>query len=367
MRSFNGQIRVYRLLDIGFEIDLNAAHKALGAMGKADLFKFQKSIKSVVLEDVPLILEMENVGLEINKQKYETFLTAKIWSFGAVSINFKFDFATDKAEIDMPKIAAELSESETIDNLAREKAKKIIEILGDTIKKPHIWGYQEDYSIFIEKVEHASSEYINELVIGDYLYNVLSAEPDLTLSEQMKDPIRQSTLRYADNDLVAIDWNSSYIVDTVDTQDICDVLEFANVQLLELNYYDDLLDKKISHLFKDLLTVKASVFNRTYSRLYKDASQIYLEASEVVERIENSFKVVGDVYYARVFRVALQRFRVESWKRNVEQKLRSLIDISNVKSSEVSMTKSHLMELIIIILIAIEVIPFVFKLMTSMS
>ncbi len=80
------------------------------------------------------------------------------------------------------------------------------------------------------------------------------------------------------------------------------------------------------------------------------------ESSEIVERIENSLKIIGDFYYAKIYRAAAERFRMNDWKKSVDQKLSNLVEISMLFMNQNNEKKSHLLELIIIFLILIEVV-----------
>jgi len=71
--------------------------------------------------------------------------------------------------------------------------------------------------------------------------------------------------------------------------------------------------------------------------------------------------VIGDFYYAKIFRAASDRFRVKDWQASVDQKLKNLADVSNLFQAETNEKRNQLMEAIIIILIAIEVIPFLWN------
>src|SRR5207248_3952136 len=53
---------------------------------------------------------------------------------------------------------------------------------------------------------------------------------------------------YFDDDLAVVDWNSAFVLEPSGGREILDILEFANSQLLELRYYDALLDRHLRRI-----------------------------------------------------------------------------------------------------------------------
>ena len=72
-------------------------------------------------------------------------------------------------------------------------------------------------------------------------------------------------------------------------------------------------------------------------------------------------KIIGDFYLARIYRTASSRFRTKDWQASVDNKLNNLAEVSKLLHGEVSEKRSTLMEMVIIILIAVEVVPFILK------
>ncbi|MCB0413768.1 MAG: hypothetical protein KDD50_05515, partial [Bdellovibrionales bacterium] len=293
MQTYLEYIQCFRFFDLGHEIDLARAQSLLSFLGSSDQFQFKRGTKSVILNETPLILYFEDQRVDLGQRTFNISLTAKMWNFGALSLSFKVPVPKDLTEPELLSLADSLADAPIINSIAHEKAQSLIETLGESIKKPSLWNQNEEYLVFIDRRKGASLNEIQELLSSDYLAQLVMAEPRLRLSDQMKAQLRSLTLQYSNTDMLTVDWNCAYLITDEDVQEICDVLEFANVQLLELRYYDWLLDKKLNSLFKELLKASPSFFNDRYQKLNREASQIYLEASDVVERIENAFKVVG--------------------------------------------------------------------------
>jgi hypothetical protein len=188
---------------------------------------------------------------------------------------------------------------------------------------------------------------------------LILAEPNEILSESMKKSTLENVFQYSKDDLVVVDWNSALVVEPNGSMDVPLVIEFAVNQQLEMRYYDDILDQRLNTLYNEVVGRKKGILSNKYSRLAEEASQIYLEISEIVENVENSFKTVGDFYLATIFRASSKRFRFDDWQRSINDKLSNLAEVSKLLHSEVNESRNQMMEMIIIALIAIEVIPLI--------
>lgn len=356
MNTFKGHILLQRIFDIGAEIDLAKAASLLSANGLAEQFKLRRSSRNIIIDEAPLSIslgdwEHEHLGKVLSIQTL-----GKLWVFGAFSLTFKIAI-DEETPIDQIKALANYLENEDeISIIAVEKAQQVIADMSAAIKQPGIWNQFEDYIIYMR--DPKGSQTPQELLESDHFFQLLLTETEVQLSNQMKDAIRANFFQYSKDDYVVIDWNAAYICATAaDAQDMADVAEFALCQVLEMRYYDEMLDKKLGNLYKSIQGSKPSIFSNSYSHHAHDAALIYIEISEVIEKIENTLKVIGDFYYAKIFRAASERFRVKDWQASVDQKLKNLADVSSLFQAETNEKRNQLMEAIIIILIAIEVVP----------
>jgi hypothetical protein len=140
--------------------------------------------------------------------------------------------------------------------------------------------------------------------------------------------------------------------------DIPDLLEFATAHLLELRYYDALLDRELNVLYDEMAAGGAApnVFTRRYLRLQRRTAALLLELSEMVERLENAVKIVGDFYLARVYQSAVRRFRLPAWQETVLRKQKLLAEANQLLKNEADTRRGELLELMVIFLILWEVV-----------
>jgi hypothetical protein len=131
-----------------------------------------------------------------------------------------------------------------------------------------------------------------------------------------------------------------------------------------LRYYDYLIDSKLDILYDSVETQRKglslrSLINLKYENIGEEAVRNYIEFSDLIGKIENSFKTVGDPYIATVFRTCAEQFRFDDWNNSISRKMRTLFEITQIIQAEINAMRSHVLEIIVILLILIEIIPLV--------
>ena len=142
--------------------------------------------------------------------------------------------------------------------------------------------------------------------------------------------VREATrlgLSYTPTDLVVLDWAAGFVADT-DCADTLQVIEFANVQLLEFRHIDDRLDDRLEAAYRLIRPERRRRRLPRFWRLHGDAvrqiREMEIEATSLFERVDNSLKLIGDHYLARVFEVASGRFHLRDWQQSIRRKLETV-------------------------------------------
>lgn len=361
-----GRILLYRVFDIGEEVKLEKAEQIIVDETTRSRFKLKrKDLQSVNVAADPLRVGLGAQEIIIEGQVYKFELNAKIWDFGTFSLTFEFQIPEGSNFKNLAKLANLFEDSEEIDEYARLKAREFTQKIQMAMLKTNEWNVYEDYLIFfIEKFEE-NAEDINTFLNEEDIAALILTENQEKISDQMREKILGSKLQYYKNDLAIIDWNSALIVEPTAVMDIPDVIEFALNQLLEMRYYDELLDKELNQIYSESLKNNESAFNSKFLGLAKGASQKYIEIAEIVETVENSLKMIGDQYLSMVFRTTSNKFRFKDWQNSIDNKLENLANLSNLLSDNVHHKRSNMLEMIVIILISIEVVPFLFNFFTK--
>ena len=140
-------------------------------------------------------------------------------------------------------------------------------------------------------------------------------------------------------------------------EDVLTVLEFANVELVEMRFLDQRLDDALDQAYEMLA-------HRRLSRLWwpgfahrelRVLGELQVENALLFEGVNNALKLVGDQYLARLYRAASERFHMAEWDATILRKLDAL-DRLYVKLSDLANAlRLEALEWIIVLLIAFEV------------
>jgi hypothetical protein len=155
-----------------------------------------------------------------------------------------------------------------------------------------------------------------------------------------------------------VQWDTAFVYDRRESSDaIQDILEFANSQLLELRTYDALLDRELDSIYATQPGQRSrSFFGRREADLAGDLRYLIADVLELIDRSSNALKVVGDAFYARIYRAAAVRLGLADWQRQIDTKLTSVRDIYGFYIDQARNRRDSYLEFIVILLIAIEVV-----------
>ena len=353
-----GSIIIYRIFDVAEEYDLRRIEETLATAGSSSRLKLARSTgHALILRDAPLTLALGPTNVRIGKDTFTAELFARVWSYGVTSLQFRVPIEQGTAWQTLIELASCAEDDNNIDELALVRVRELAASLRGAATLPHEPQGMEDYVVyFLEQLngvtlpaELSSRVDIPALILG---------EPNQTLADDIRRPILDSSLSYSTRDLAVIDWNSALVVDPEGSRDVVDMLEFAVTHLMEFRYFDTLLDQRVAALYSAIERSRRfrSFFRNDSGRLSHEASSLFIEFSEHVERIENSLKFVGDFFLATVFRRAASRLQLKEWEDNVLRKVNALERVSEVLSEETNARRSHLLEIIVIMLILYEIV-----------
>jgi hypothetical protein len=158
---------------------------------------------------------------------------------------------------------------------------------------------------------------------------------------------------------VVLTWDRAFIYEPRGDSDVMEVLEVASAQLLEMRYYDELLDDELPRMYD--LVVKARrrrtlLASHRFADLPRRLHTLVAEVTELTERVDNALQVTEDVYHAGIYAAALELFRVPAVNAAVERKLAIIRDTYSAPYDESSASRTELMEFLILVLIMAEIV-----------
>jgi hypothetical protein len=363
-----GSILIYRVFDIAEEINLPRVEELLSsplhAAARSRLKFTLTPRQTIIMRNAPVTLGLGESELMFQSQPVKAEMFAKLWDYGVLSVMFQIPIAEDTTWNQLIDISAQLEVDTLIDEAARFRAQELINLIMPSLRDPHSWHEFEDYAIFFFEELNGIGD-SNELLDKVDVARLIVAENTVKISEAAKKYVLESTLQYSVNDLCVIDWNSAVVIEPSGKKEVPEAIEFALTHLMEMRYYDALIDQKLSTLYDAIEASRGKFFNKSFSVLSRDASARYIEFSEFIERVDNSFKVVGDFYLARIFRVAGEEFRIPEWEGNIMRKMGLLANLSELLQGEINVNRSLWLEITIVVLIMFELITTFAKIASS--
>jgi hypothetical protein len=214
----------------------------------------------------------------------------------------------------------------------------------------------EDYLVFhIESFTRpfdAGRFYVDN---GRQIAQILRAERQ-TLSDQEVDDVLAARISFGIEDFTVVDWNAALLIDR-EGEDVRAVLDFANVELLEMRYLDQRLDHALDQAYDAL---SRSFLNLPgifgyHGAALRRVAELQIDNALLFEGVNNTLKLLGDQYLARVYRLVNRRFHLEEWDGSILRKLQTLESIYEKISDQGSNRRMEILEWVIIVLIAVSV------------
>lgn len=365
----SGHILALRVYDVAWSIDLAAAERlwaahAFGPAARAQLSA--TSPKAVAFGVPPLALGIGAVVLPLPGGPVQAQATARLYDFGVVSLSLR----VEADGLDMQGFARLMNDIQAVVGPGAQTGaspgagrhwKLLLEqlrgVLGAALIRPSTAVVEEDYLLGVVHAFDARPTAKELLETVDFV-PLLSGEYR-PLSEGARADLLRQRFSYYEDDLAILTWDRAFIYEPRGDSDVDDVLEVANAQLVEMRYYDDLLDAELPRMYKAVESTRGplNLFNaRRYARLARELTTLVAEVTELTEKVDNALQVTEDVYLARIYAAALDTFRVRPVHAQVERKLEIIRDTYRGLYGEASSARAELMEITVIALIAVEVV-----------
>jgi hypothetical protein len=345
--------------DIAFSIDLNEAARKIHSATRETIRRKRPTPQYFEYSPPPLRMSQTSEPVRIEEGfATEPQVELVLYDFGAVTVIYRIQLACD--QVPLLRLSEKLYENQQLLADSRRRVEDLLKFIGPAVTSPNISNFVEDYVIF--QVEAFRENVTIEEVTGRYAPNVaqiLRAES----RELSKDEVIDATshrISYGRDDVSIVDWNAALIVDK-EAQDVLTVLEFANVELLEMRFLDQRLDDALGQAYDRLSKRSRKWFHfRSDPSDLREISQWQVDSAILFEGVNNVLKLLGDQYLARLYRLAGQRFHLTDWDASIFRKLATLESIYQKLSSQVVTRRMEVLEWIIIVLIAISIIlPFI--------
>lgn len=351
----------YRIYDVADGVDLGTCERLLRTESRR-LKPMREGSEYLQLSNPPLAFELGERQLGLFSGPRTVKVGARVFHHGALSIMVSVPIAPGTSLEQAVPVMDELYDSPVIDALAEQELRALQELFRPALSKPHTWSQHEAYTVIVARS-----------VEGDPLARDLVKEPMLArllLGEVAEAHLSHGEVRevldhhdsYTERDLVVVEWNAAFLYEPSGSDDLVDLLEIANAQLLELRYYDEVLDAELERAY-DVIGEKrgGSLLFSPYRQLSRQLMLTVIELSEFIERVENIIKIVGDTYLARVYELALDQLRIHQWTAQVTRKHKLLQQTYALLKGEVDHDRSLTLEIMVVVLILLEIVMALFQ------
>lgn len=367
-------VHVLVAFDVGQAIDLDHAESRLsmGAhrQGLGGLGPSKRTPPYLDYRPLPVRVSGSTEPVDVSVQcagrervwKTATAFDAGIFDFGAVSITLKIDFEGTLEEL--LALSDALYEHGPVLAAARTLLGTLADTMADAVTRAHVADPMECYLIF-QFNEPAMADIV--LTRGGesdaLLAGILRSERQKLSDEEIADAVA-SRISYGRQDVAMIDWNGAIIVDcgvggSGGGDDVRLVLEYANVELLEMRVLDDRLDQILDESYRIVVEKGGRRFPGGWRGLNRIA-RLQMDSALLYEGVNNAIKLVGDQYLARVYRLAAKRFHLPERDSSIERKLSTLESIYSKLQDRRTSLRMEVLEWIIILLFVLSiVIPFI--------
>ena len=360
-RVEDGSILVYRMFDVADAIDLGAAGALVGAPRSRLALEGSRTRSALDIPRPPVHLALGPRRLPLGSGERACEASAHLFDYGVASVVYALPIPPGTGLDELLPLARELLDAPTpaIDAAARREADELAAALRPALERPHAWDGLETYTVFFVRSfdrPARAAELLAHAPLARLLLGETSATP---LSEAERDDVLKHHFSYLEDDLAVVDWNSAFVHEPSGVADVPDLLELATAHLLELRYYDALLDRELRRIYDEIERkgrTRASPFTRRYLVLQRQTAALLHELSDMIERLENAVKIVGDFYLARLYQAALHRFRLPAWQETVLRKQKLLAGVNGLLNDAADTRRAELLELTIILLILWEIL-----------
>jgi hypothetical protein len=358
----NGAMMALRVFDVAYSIDLARAEALWAQHTRKASSRGRLNTapsKAIAFDVPPVIVALDSCTIALPAGEMTATLTARLYDFGVVALSARVAIENWSWQRYVDGFnALDLAVGARADTAFWAGLLDRLAPLRPALTRPNDATLQEDYLIALvqrwsEPMTAADIERRVDLV------PLLSGEAR-PLSASARHELLRQRHSYYDDDLVVLTWDRAFLYEPRGESDVADVIEVANAQLVELRYYDELLDDELPKMYHLVEAARGGrsrfASPRHYSRLAHRFYSLVAEVTELTEKVDNALQVTEDVYLARVYSAALDLFRVPTVGAAVDRKLAIIRDTYRALYDEASGARGAMMELAIVVLILFEIV-----------
>jgi hypothetical protein len=339
--------------DAGLAIDLDQSERRISAAtARAGIPHKHRTPRYFEFRPAPLRVRQATPPLDVGAFRTSDYVDVVLYDFGAVSVTYQI--ALGGPLTDLVALSEQLYDDARLRADSRRHVEHLLETVAPAVTRAGLAEAVEPYTVF--EINALSPPCEPRALFTTHAHDVariLRSERDPLSDEEVADAVAQR-ISFGRNDVAIIDWDATLVAGD-DAEDVRAVLEFANVELLEMRHLDQQLDDALDESYETLSRRGSRLgFGRSARADLRRIGQLQVDNALLFEGVNNALKLLGDQYLARVYRITSARFHLEEWDASILRKLQSLDSIYQKLADQAANRRVELLEWIIIILIAIE-------------
>ena len=352
-----GHFRILSFFDIAEALDMDKLRGLLGpeALPRSPAF-IHLTPEYAQVQTAPIVESIAPMSLPTGEKLGGTI---KYYWFGVACVEFTVPF---DAEFDsLPPLSYRWMNAPEVEKAAEDLLRRRLDHFGPALIRPSTKWLDEDYLVIdLQSAHHpdgraatasellgSHADQIAELVRGEVT--------PLAVSE--RDEVVRSALSYYPTDLIVVGWAAALVYDKPEsTTAIIDLLEYANTQLLEFRYYDELLTSLLSNVYSSLEGRESFLSRWRLPRRAGRLNRLRLDIMDLAERTEYAVKFISDTYYARVYRLCSAKIGVDDYRTLVAEKLKTAGELYAFMVAEFNERRMFALEFVVAVLVLLDVI-----------
>ena len=345
--------------EAGLSIDLDKAQERVKALAQRATIRHKRRAPSYFeYRPAPVRVTHDGEPIAVGPVQTAPSVDTLLYDFGALSVSYAIPFR-GALDTDVLALSEALYENATLLADSRQRVEQIVAAIHPAVTRASIADAVEAYFVF--EIAALATDVGPTAIYEEHaqaLAQVLRSER-VPLSRQEVSDALACRISFGPDDVALIDWDAALLFDR-DADDVRDVLEFANVELLEMRFLDQQLDDALEQAYEAL---SRSAWRRFWlpssGADLRRIGSMQVDSALLFEGVNNALKLLGDQYLARLYRLVSERFHLAEWDASILRKLETLESIYQKMSDFTGTRRMEVLEWIIILLIAISIVlPF---------
>ncbi|HMV33476.1 MAG TPA: hypothetical protein PKA50_15260 [Gemmatimonadales bacterium] len=344
------------VFEVAQAIDLDQVERLLGGSSERQTFRHRGRATSFFqYRPAPLRISQDGASLVIPPWTTEPQVDLVLYDFGAATVTYQLPVAGGLETLLEASVALRRSGLLRLDAQARVEA--LLRSVGTAVQRPRVADFTEDYTLIgMRELPGGGTATAFCDAHAGQIARILRPDAGGLSAEEVTNAT-EVRISFGPDDVTIIDWDAAFVLDP-DPDDVRAVLEFANVQLLEMRWLDLQLDRAMERSYHLLARPQGLRLMRPSSASadLHQVAELQLESAVMLERVSNALKVFGEEYLTRIYRLAASRFQLGELDGSITRKLTTIESIYQKLSDRAAGVRMEALEWVVIILIAIEII-----------